>query len=108
MGSLAIELDRVSKAYRLYPTPRHRALELLTFGTRKYHTDFWALTDVSLRLAAGATLGLVGNNGSGKSTLLQLISGIMGPTTGSRRCWNWERASIPSSPAARTSSCTAS
>ena len=28
MGSLAIELDRVSKAYRLYPTPRHRALEL--------------------------------------------------------------------------------
>ena len=77
MGSLAIELDRVSKAYRLYPTPRHRALELLTFGARKYHTDFWALTDVSLRVAAGATLGLVGNNGSGKSTLLQLISGIM-------------------------------
>jgi hypothetical protein len=40
MGSLAIELDRVSKAYRLYPTPRHRALELLTFGD----------TDVSHRL----------------------------------------------------------
>ena len=82
MGSLAIEVDRVSKAYRLYPTPRHRALELMTFGTRTYHTDFWALTDVSLRVAAGATLGLVGNNGSGKSTLLQLISGIMAPTTG--------------------------
>jgi lipopolysaccharide transport system ATP-binding protein len=82
MGSPAIEVDRVSKAYRLYPTPRHRALELMTFGTRTYHTDFWALTDVSVRVAAGATLGLVGYNGSGKSTLLQLISGIMAPTTG--------------------------
>jgi lipopolysaccharide transport system ATP-binding protein len=82
MGLPAIEVDHVSKAYRLYPTPRHRALELLTFGTRTYHTDFWALTDVSLRLAAGATLGLVGYNGSGKSTLLQLISGIMAPTSG--------------------------
>ena len=82
MGLPAIEIDRVSKAYRLYPTPRHRALELMTFGTRTYHTDFWALTDVSLHVAAGATLGLVGNNGSGKSTLLQLIAGIMAPTAG--------------------------
>ncbi len=82
MGSAAIEVDGVSKAYRLYPTPRHRALELMTFGTRTYHTHFWALRDVSLRIAAGATLGLVGNNGSGKSTLLQLIAGIMSPTSG--------------------------
>jgi ABC-type polysaccharide/polyol phosphate transport system ATPase subunit len=82
MGSPAIEVDRVSKAYRLYPTPRHRALEWLTFGSRTYHTDFWALTDVSLRLDAGSTLGLVGNNGSGKSTLLQVIAGIVSPTAG--------------------------
>jgi len=82
MGSAAIEVEGVSKAYRLYPTPRHRALELMTFGTRIYHTHFWALRDVSLRVAAGATLGLVGNNGSGKSTLLQLIAGIMSPTNG--------------------------
>jgi lipopolysaccharide transport system ATP-binding protein len=82
MSSPAIEVDRVSKAYRLYPTPRHRALELMMLGTRTYHTHFWALTDVSLRVAAGATLGLIGNNGSGKSTLLQLIAGIMAPTKG--------------------------
>jgi lipopolysaccharide transport system ATP-binding protein len=82
MSSPAIEVDRVSKAYRLYPTPRHRALEMVMFGTRIYHTHFWALTDVSLRVAAGATLGLIGNNGSGKSTLLQLIAGIMAPTKG--------------------------
>ena len=82
MSSPAIEVDHVSKAYRLYPTPRHRALELMLFGARRYHTDFWALTDVSLRVTAGATLGLIGNNGSGKSTLLQLIAGIMTPTKG--------------------------
>jgi len=82
MGSSAIEVDHVSKAYRLYPTPRHRALELITFGTKTYHTNFWALADVSFRIAPGATLGLVGNNGSGKSTLLQLIAGIMVPTNG--------------------------
>lgn len=85
MGSPAIEVDRVSKAYRLYPTPRHRALELLTFGTKTYHTNFWALSDVSLKVPAGATLGLVGNNGSGKSTLLQLIAGILSPTSGQVR-----------------------
>jgi len=82
MSSSAIEVDHVSKAYRLYPTPRHRALELMMLGARRYHTHFWALTDVSLRVRAGATLGLIGNNGSGKSTLLQLIAGIMAPTTG--------------------------
>ena len=82
MGSLAIEVDHVSKAYRLYPTPRHRALELFTFGARRYHTDFWALNDVSFRLPSGTTLGLVGNNGSGKSTLLQVIAGIVSPTNG--------------------------
>ena len=82
MGPFAIEAEGVSKAYRLYPTPRHRALEVLTFGARRYHTNFWALTDVSFRLEAGATLGLVGNNGSGKSTLLQVISGIVAPTRG--------------------------
>jgi len=82
MSAPAIEVDRVSKAYRLYPTPRHRALALMMFGTRTFHTHFWALTDVSLRIDAGATLGLIGNNGSGKSTLLQLIAGIMAPTKG--------------------------
>ena len=83
MGSPAIEIDHASKAYKIYPTPRHQALEILMLGTRKYHKDFWALRDVSLRVAAGTTLGVVGNNGSGKSTLLQIIAGITPVTTGS-------------------------
>ena len=82
MASPAIEIDRVSKAYKIYPTPRHHALEIFTFGARKYHTDFWALQDVTLSVPRGTTLGVVGNNGSGKSTLLQLVAGITPATRG--------------------------
>ena len=37
--------------------------------------------NVSLSIARGEALGLVGRNGSGKSTLLKLIAGIHRPTT---------------------------
>jgi len=43
---------------------------------------FWALSDVSLDVPPGATLGLIGANGSGKSTMLKLLAGIMQPTLG--------------------------
>ncbi|WP_216402647.1 ABC-F family ATP-binding cassette domain-containing protein [Arcanobacterium phocae] len=40
------------------------------------------LDDVTLRLAPGERLGIVGGNGAGKSSLLGLISGVLAPTTG--------------------------
>lgn len=43
---------------------------------------FWALEDVSLTLAPGDRLGVVGRNGSGKSTLLRTIAGIITPDRG--------------------------
>lgn len=44
-----------------------------------------ALRDVSLDVASGEVLGLLGANGAGKTTLLKLIAAIMLPTTGSVR-----------------------
>ncbi|QOR45340.1 ABC-F family ATP-binding cassette domain-containing protein [Trueperella pecoris] len=40
------------------------------------------LDDVTLRLAPGERLGILGRNGAGKSSLLGLISGALSPTSG--------------------------
>jgi ABC-type polysaccharide/polyol phosphate transport system ATPase subunit len=44
--------------------------------------ELWALRDVSLDVAAGEALGVVGQNGSGKSTLLKLMARIFAPSEG--------------------------
>ena len=82
MNEPVIELENVSKSYKIYKNPRHRAIEMLVPGAPVLHTDFWALNGVSLRVERGETLGVVGANGSGKSTMLQIIAGIVLPTSG--------------------------
>ena len=41
-----------------------------------------AVDDVSLSVAEGETVGIIGPNGSGKTTLLNLITGYLQPTSG--------------------------
>ena len=60
----AVELDRVSFAYRGGPP---------------------ALEDVSLRVEQGAFLGIAGPNGGGKTTLLRLALGLERPVSGTIR-----------------------
>lgn len=42
----------------------------------------WALRDVSVDVAPGDSLALIGANGSGKSTLLKILGGVMDPHAG--------------------------
>lgn len=48
-----------------------------------YYGDFQALYGVSVKVAAGETLAIIGANGAGKSTLMKTIAGLMAPTNGS-------------------------
>lgn len=82
MSRSAIEFSRVSKSYSIYATPRDRLKELATLNTRQFHTDYWALREVSFQVRPGETFCILGENGSGKSTLLQICAGIMQPTEG--------------------------
>ncbi len=89
-SDIAIRMTNLGKSYQLYDRPRDRLKQflvprikkiLLSKSTNYYH-EFWALRDVSLEIARGETIGILGRNGSGKSTLLQLICGTLTPTTG--------------------------
>jgi branched-chain amino acid transport system ATP-binding protein len=47
-----------------------------------YYGDFQALFGVSLRIAAGEVVAVIGANGAGKSTLLKSIAGLLRPRGG--------------------------
>jgi ABC-2 type transport system ATP-binding protein len=49
--------------------------------TRRYH-DHLALDEVSLEVAAGSIVGLLGRNGAGKTTLLRILAGQEFPSAG--------------------------
>ncbi|MCV2368360.1 ABC transporter ATP-binding protein [Roseateles oligotrophus] len=63
------------------PTAASIRFERVSFGYALAETA--ALTDISLTLSPGQTLGLVGPTGAGKSTLLHLLLRQFEPTAGS-------------------------
>jgi len=80
-----IEVESLSKAYKLYARPGDRLKELLLFNRRRMHQEHVAVDDVTFSVERGETFCIIGENGSGKSTLLQILAGIMRATRGDVR-----------------------
>lgn len=54
-------------------------------GISKSFGHVTALTDVSLEVAPGEVVALMGDNGAGKSTLIKILSGALAPDSGELR-----------------------
>lgn len=77
-----IQCENVYKRYALYKKKSDRLRETLLAGRKVYHTDFYALNDVTFHVSKGECVGIIGKNGSGKSTLLKILTGVITPTSG--------------------------
>jgi len=91
-SDFALSIRGVSKRYRIgmenASTTLREALVRSVSGERpSADSILWALRDVSLDVARGETVGIIGRNGAGKSTLLKLISRITWPTEGEIRLY---------------------
>jgi ABC-2 type transport system ATP-binding protein len=87
MSAPVIEFRNVSLRYRVakqrIPSVKEYALHWIR-GALAYES-LWALRGVSLSVARGESVGIVGRNGAGKSTLLKVASGVLKPTEGQVR-----------------------
>ena len=95
MATNVIEMRDVSKRYflgedhavggNLAEAAATRLGHLLRLRPAPARDDVWSLRGVSLDVAEGEAVGVVGRNGAGKSTLLKVLSRITEPTSGVSR-----------------------
>jgi len=82
MEEIAIQVNHISKLYKLYDKPSDRLKESLGLTKKKCYHEHFALDDVSFNIKKGETVGIIGTNGAGKSTILKIITGVLNPSEG--------------------------
>lgn len=83
-SDIAIRARGLSKIYRLYARQRYRLLDILGLLPRAggAYREHKALDAVTLDIARGEKVAIIGRNGAGKSTFMKLVSRVIQPTTG--------------------------
>ncbi|HVO21455.1 MAG TPA: ATP-binding cassette domain-containing protein [Anaeromyxobacter sp.] len=64
-------------------------------GIEKWYGEVHALRGVTLQVARGEVLGLIGDNGAGKSTLIKVVSGVV-RRDGGQVLWNGREVALRS------------
>lgn len=80
--SKVIKVNKISKAYKVYPTRWSRFLEWVSPLKKQHHELRWVLNDISFEILRGQAVGIIGMNGAGKSTLLKILTGTTKATKG--------------------------
>lgn len=70
-----------------YRVPEEKVRSIKEYAIRRLKgslavKEFWALREVSLEVAQGEVLGVMGRNGAGKTTLMKLIARVLPPSRG--------------------------
>lgn len=75
--NLAVSIRDVDIKYRVYEERSLSARELVARGFRtRTSTVVHAVKSISMDIAVGEAVGIIGSNGAGKSTLLRAIAGL--------------------------------
>ncbi len=83
MSGPLIVAEGLHKAFPIHDQGRGNFSDMFRLLLGKDVPKASVLSDISLSVAPGESLGIIGENGAGKSTLLKLLTGVLCPTRGS-------------------------